>query len=66
MAGVDLATLKELMGHSTITTTMRYVHPTSEHKRNAMEELEQFNIDQVFARIQNGESLEDVPPIVES
>ena len=33
MAGVDLATLKELMGHSSITTTMRYVHPTPEHKR---------------------------------
>jgi integrase len=26
MAGVDLATLKELMGHSSITMTMRYVH----------------------------------------
>jgi len=25
MAGVDLPTLKELMGHSTITMTMRYV-----------------------------------------
>jgi len=44
MAGVDLATLKELMGHSSITTTMRYVHPTPEHKRNAVEKLEQFNI----------------------
>ena len=32
MAGVDLPTLKEMMGHSTITTTMRYVHPTPEHK----------------------------------
>ena len=40
MAGVDLATLKELMGHSSITTTMRYVHPTPEHKRNAVEKLE--------------------------
>jgi integrase len=58
MAGVDLATLKELMGHSTITTTMRYVHPTPEHKRKAMEKLEQFNIDQVFSRIQNGDSLQ--------
>jgi integrase len=48
MAGVDLATLKELMGHSSITTTMRYVHPTPEHKRRAMEKLERFNVAQVF------------------
>jgi integrase len=45
MAGVDLATLKELMGHTSITTTMRYVHPTPEHKRQAMEKLEQFNVE---------------------
>ncbi len=50
MAGVDLATLKELMGHSSITTTMRYVHPTPEHKRRAMDKLEQFNVAQVFAQ----------------
>ena len=40
MAGVDLPTLKELMGHSTITMTMKYVHPTPEHKRGAMAKLE--------------------------
>ena len=49
MAGVDLPTLRELMGHSNISTTMRYVHPTPEHKRNAVEKLEQFNLDQTFA-----------------
>ena len=49
MAGVDLATLKELMGHSNISTTMRYVHPTPEHKRNAVDKLERFNIDQTLA-----------------
>jgi hypothetical protein len=43
MTGVDLATPKEPMGHTSITTTMRYVHPTPEHKRQAMEKLEQFN-----------------------
>ena len=43
MAGVDLATLKELMGHSNISTTMRYVHPTPEHKRMAIQKLEEFN-----------------------
>ena len=58
MAGVDLATLKELMGHSSIATTMRYVHPTPEHNRRAVEKLEQFNIEQVFARIDEGESLQ--------
>jgi integrase len=56
MAGVDLPTLKELMGHSTITMTMRYVHPTPEHKREAVRKLEQFNIEQVFARFERGES----------
>jgi integrase len=49
MAGVDLATLKELMGHSNISTTMRYVHPTPEHKREAVRKLEQFNADQIIA-----------------
>ena len=48
MAGVDLPTLKELMGHSNISTTMRYVHPTPEHKRNAVEKLERYNLDQAF------------------
>ena len=45
MAGVDLATLKELMGHSHISTTMRYVHPTPEHKRMAIRKLEEFNVE---------------------
>ncbi|HKW87408.1 MAG TPA: site-specific integrase [Candidatus Acidoferrales bacterium] len=49
MAGVDLPTLKELMGHSDISTTMRYVHPTPEHKQEAVRKLERFNIEQVFA-----------------
>jgi len=53
MAGVDLPTLKELMGHSTITTTMRYVHPTPEHKRAAVDKLERFNVEQVFKVYEN-------------
>ncbi len=48
MAGVDLATLKELMVHSQISTTMRYVHTTPEHKKQAVQKLEQFNVEQVF------------------
>ena len=49
MAGVDLATLKELMGHSNISITMRYVHPTPEHKQAALRKLERFNVEQAFA-----------------
>jgi integrase len=48
MAGVDLPTLKELMGHSDISTTMRYIHPTPEHKQEALKKLERFNVEQVF------------------
>src|SRR2546428_512998 len=54
MAGVDLPTLKELMGHSDISTTMRYVHPTREHKREAVRKLEDYNRDQVFALFEPG------------
>jgi len=53
MAGMDLATLKELMGHSNISTTMRYVHPTPEHKLEAMRKLEKFNAEQVIAMYEN-------------
>ena len=55
MAGVDLATLKELMGHSNISITMRYVHPTPEHKQEAIRKLERFNVKQVFAAYESRE-----------
>lgn len=40
MAGVDLATVKELLGHKDIKMTMRYAHPSPEHKRQAVELLQ--------------------------
>lgn len=42
MAGVDLPTLRELAGHANIQMTMRYVHPTPEHKRAAIQKLAEF------------------------
>jgi integrase len=42
MAGIDLPTLRELAGHTNIQMTMRYVHPTPEHKRAAIQKLENF------------------------
>jgi len=40
MKGIDLATLKELLGHKSIGMTMRYAHPTQDHKRWAVEVLD--------------------------
>ena len=39
MGGIDLVTVKEILGHSTIEMTMRYAHPTPENKRRAVEVL---------------------------
>jgi hypothetical protein len=61
MAGVDLATLKELMGHSHISTTMRYVHPTPTHKQDAMRKLEKFNAEQDSQQSQDEESPQKSP-----
>ena len=39
-AGVDIVTVQQLLGHSTITVTMRYTHTNLTSKRNAVEKLE--------------------------
>ncbi|HKA52435.1 MAG TPA: site-specific integrase, partial [Candidatus Binatia bacterium] len=40
MAGVDLRTVQELLGHKDIKMTLRYAHLSADHKRQAMETLE--------------------------
>jgi len=40
MAGVDIRTVQELMGHKDIKMTMRYSHPTPEHEKNAVKVLD--------------------------
>lgn len=38
-AGVDLATVSKILGHSSIQMTMRYTHPTPENMKRAVEKL---------------------------
>jgi integrase len=39
-AGVELPVLKELLGHTDIRMTMRYVHPSDRAKREAIQKME--------------------------
>ena len=40
MSDVDLATVKKILGHSSIEMMMRYAHPTTEGKMNAVKAIE--------------------------
>jgi integrase len=39
MAGVDLATVKEILRHKSISMTLRYAHLSPDHKKSAVEAL---------------------------
>lgn len=41
MKSYDIKTIAELMGHKDIKMTMRYSHPTPEHKKRAVESLDE-------------------------
>lgn len=48
MSGVDLVTVKEILGHKDIKMTLRYAHPTPESKRQAMDNLAEFATDMLL------------------
>jgi site-specific recombinase XerD len=47
--GVDIVTVKELLGHSNISTTMRYAHSNDEANRRAVERLSLKSSDKTVA-----------------
>lgn len=42
MAGADLKTIMEIMGHKTPKMSMRYQHPTPTHKLKAVEKVDTY------------------------
>lgn len=54
-AGVDLTTVKELIGHQTIALTLRYARLSTGHKQRAVSTLERFG-EKVLVVFPTGES----------
>jgi site-specific recombinase XerD len=63
-SGVDVVTVKELLGHSSIVTTMRYTHPQLDSKRNAVAKLEGFGDVLVTPCTRMQQSKSKVSPII--
>ncbi|MGR3318556.1 MAG: site-specific integrase [Candidatus Anammoxibacter sp.] len=61
MRGVDIKTVQELLGHKSLTCTMRYSHLAPGHKKNAIRVLDEMveNEDPIDFGYNLGTNLED-------
>jgi site-specific recombinase XerD len=50
MAGVDIRTVAQLMGHRTIQMTMRYAHLAPDHNQSAVDRLASFSREEVATK----------------
>ena len=62
--GIDLVTVKEILGHADIKTTMRYAHPTPENKRKAVNALATILGEKVVIKRSYEEKEQDVKPLL--
>jgi site-specific recombinase XerD len=44
MRGVDLETVRKILGHRDITTTQKYLHVINDHLKNAINKIEDLGI----------------------
>jgi integrase len=59
-AGADAFTIMRLAGHSSVTVSQRYVHPTPESMERAFDQLEAFN-SEAMERANGAESPQNSP-----
>jgi len=62
--GIDLVTVKEILGHSDIKTTMRYAHPTPENKRKAVDALAGVLGEKVVIKRSYEDKEQDIKPLL--
>ena len=62
-AGADAFTIMKLAGHSSVTVSQRYVHPTPESMERAFDRLETFN-KKAMARAICAESPQNSPHLL--